>query len=93
MNLIKNQNKYLDLRYSWKDVLPLVQALEKAHPAVSKSGPHLEYPWEDGNAMRLPASLSIVMQLADPRDMKGPKLIRFAKELANEFDSIFPARD
>jgi hypothetical protein len=89
VNQIKNHNKFLQLRYSWKDVLPLVQALEKAHPAVSKSGPHLEYPWEDGSTMRLPATIPIVMQLADPFDMKGPRLIRFAQELANKFDSIF----
>ncbi|MGC4067961.1 MAG: hypothetical protein QM784_25590 [Polyangiaceae bacterium] len=90
VSAIKNQNAYVQLRYNWKDVLPLVQALERAHPAVSKAGPHLEYPWESGATMGLPSThLPIVQQLADPRDPKGPRLIRFARELANRFDSIF----
>lgn len=88
---IKNQNEYLDLRYRWKDVLPMVQALERAHPAIAKGGPHLEYPWEAGLEMGLPAThLPIVKQLADPSDTKGPKLLRFARELSNKFDTLFP---
>ncbi|MDI1428803.1 hypothetical protein [Polyangium sorediatum] len=91
VSAIKNQNDYLNLRHAWKDVLPMIQALERAHPAVAKSGPHLEYPWEQGDVMGLPAThLAIVTQLADPRDPKGAKLIRFARELADRFDSIFP---
>lgn len=91
VNAIKNHNDYLQLRYQWKDVLPMVQALERAHPAVSKSGPHLEYPWEHGDAMGLPAThLAIVRQLADPLDPKGARLLRFARELANRFDELFP---
>lgn len=88
---IKNQNKYLNLHHAWKDVLPMVQALERVHPALQRSGPHLEYPWEDGDEMGLPAThLDIVRQLSDPYDLKGPKLLRFARELANRFDEIFP---
>lgn len=88
---IKNHNEYLGLRYAWKDVLPLVQALERAHPALARRGPHLEYPWEEGDKMGLPAThLSIVKQLADPLETKGPKLLRFARELSNRFDELFP---
>lgn len=88
---IKNHNKYLGLRYAWKDVLPLVQELERAHPALARRGPHLEYPWEEGDKMGLPAThLSVVRQLADPLEMKGPRLLRFARELSNRFDELFP---
>lgn len=91
VSAIKNQNDYLQLHYKWKDVLPMVQALEKAHPAIARSGPHLEYPWEQAGAMGLPAThLPIVKQLADPMDHKGPRLLRFARELVNRFDELFP---
>jgi hypothetical protein len=42
VSTIKSHSEYLDLRYAWKDVLPMVQALERAHPAIAKGGPHLE---------------------------------------------------
>jgi hypothetical protein len=34
--------------------------------------------------------LAIVKQLADPFDPKGAKLLRFARELSNRFDELFP---
>lgn len=91
VSTIKNHGAYLNLRYAWKDVLPMVQALERAHPALAKRGPHLEYPWEAGTEMGLPAThLGVVRQLADPFDTKGPMLLRFAHELSNRFDELFP---
>ncbi|WP_437630702.1 hypothetical protein [Sorangium sp. So ce854] len=91
ISTIKNHNEYLKLRYEWKDVLSMVQSLERAHPALAKGGPHLEYPWEAGTEMGLPAThLTIVKQLSDPLDPKGPKLLRFARELSNRFDELFP---
>jgi hypothetical protein len=91
VSAIKNHNAYLRLRYEWKDVLPMIQALERAHPALAKGGPHLEYPWEAGTELALPSThLAIVKQLADPRDPQGPRLLRFARELSNRFDELFP---
>jgi hypothetical protein len=91
VSAIKNHNEYLNLRYAWRDVLPMVQALERAHPAIAKGGPHLEYPWEAESEMGLPAThLAIVKQLSDPLDPKGPRLLRFARELSNRFDELFP---
>ncbi|MFS8068701.1 MAG: hypothetical protein ACMG6S_20265 [Byssovorax sp.] len=91
VSAIKSHNEYLHLRYAWKDVLPMVQALERAHPALAKGGPHLEYPWETADEMGLPAThLAIVKQLSDPLDPKGPRLLRFARELSNRFDEFFP---
>lgn len=91
VSAIKNQSHYLDLRYAWKDVLPMVQALERAHPALARGGPHLEYPWEEGEGMGLPSThLPVVKQLADPMDTKGPRLLRFARELSDRFDEFFP---
>jgi hypothetical protein len=91
VSVLKNHNDFLQLRYNWKDVLPLVQALENAHPAVAKKGPHLEYPWEAGEEMGLPAThVNVVKQLADPLDPKGLRLLRFARELSNRFDEFFP---
>ena len=41
--------------------------------------------------MALPSThLAIVKQLADPLDPRGPKLLRFARELSNRFDELFP---
>lgn len=91
VSMIKNHNDFLQLRYNWKDVLPLVQALERAHPALAKKGPHLEYPWEAGEEMGLPSThVDVVRQLADPLAPKGPRLLRFARELSNRFDEFFP---
>jgi hypothetical protein len=90
VNIIKNHGKYIRLNYDWRDVLPMVQALERAHPAVAKRGPHLEYPWEAGGEVALPSThLSIVAQIADPRDLKTAKLFRFARELSKRFDELF----
>jgi hypothetical protein len=87
---IKNQAKYTELKYNWGDVLPLVQELERAHPALAKRGPHLEYPWEAGSEMGLPSThLSIVKQLSDPRDLKAAKLVRFAREMTDRFEELF----
>jgi hypothetical protein len=89
INLLKVNNRYNELRYKWSDVLPLIQELERVHPAIAKGGPHLEYPWEGEDRMALPSEVRIVRTLADPLDMKGPKLLRFARELSNRFEEIF----
>jgi hypothetical protein len=90
LSTIKNHRDYIGLRYAWKDVLPLVQALERAHPAVAKGGPHLEYPWEEDDRMALPDELPIVRQFDNPLDPKGLRLLRFARELRDRFDELFP---
>ncbi|KYF80577.1 hypothetical protein BE17_52575 [Sorangium cellulosum] len=90
VSTIKTHAAFVDLRYKWKDVLPLVQALERAHPALARGGPHLEYPWEAGGRMGLPEELPLVRQLDNPLDPKGPKLLRFARELHDRFDELFP---
>jgi hypothetical protein len=90
VRLIKLNASYYDLRIAWKDVLPMIQELERAHPALAKRGPHLEYPWEQETIMGHPSQHLIVQQLADPLDMRGPKLVRFARELCNKFNNIFP---
>ncbi|AGP41864.1 hypothetical protein [Sorangium cellulosum] len=90
VSTIKNHGAFVDLRYKWRDVLPLVQALERAHPALARGGPHLEYPWEAGDRMGLPEELPIVRQFDDPLDPKGPRLLRFARELHDRFDELFP---
>jgi hypothetical protein len=46
--------------YQWKDVLPLVQELERSQPQLAHEGPQrpqLEYPWEDARdgGIRWPA--------------------------------------
>jgi hypothetical protein len=87
---IKTQKDYVGFHYAWKDVLPLVQALERAHPALAKGGPHLEYPWEAGTRMALPEEHWIVRQFDDPSDPKGPRLLRFAREICERFDELFP---
>lgn len=90
ISTIKNHGKYVKLHYAWKDILPLIQELERAHPALAKRGPHLEYPWESGDQVALPRThLQIVKVFDDPRDSNGPKLLRFAKELSNKFDELF----
>lgn len=91
VRVIKTNAAYHDLHVDWKEVLPMIQSLERAHPAVAKRGPHLEYPWEQGPVIGHPSQhLEIVRQLADPRNPRGPKLVRFARELCNKFNDIFP---
>ena len=79
--------------YQWKDVLPLVQELERAHPQLSEQGlPQLEYPWEDRADMsiRWPArDLPIALRMRNPRDVSGPRLLKFAGQLVQQFDQLF----
>jgi hypothetical protein len=90
ISTLKNHGRYVELHYAWKDILPLIQNLERAHPAIAKRGPHLEYPWEQGDRMGLPQSdLQIVRNFEDPTNPVGPKLFRFARELSNRFDELF----
>jgi hypothetical protein len=79
--------------YAWKDVLPLLQELERAHPQLAGDGPKLEYPWEDSidGSIRWPAhDLPIVKRMNNPRDTSAPRLLRFAGLLVQQFDALFP---
>lgn len=82
-------SRHANLRHQWKEVLPLVLALERAHPALAQHGFHLEYPWEDDDGVHSPEDLPVVRELADPRKPRAPQLLRFARELALRFDEIF----
>lgn len=83
------------LQYRWKAILPLVQELERAHPAIAKTGPHLEYPWEEpdgagGFSVKLPsADLPIAKRLASPVPKLAPELLRLATELLDNWSTIF----
>lgn len=86
-----NLNPHLqDFRHNYKRVLPYVRALERAHPAVAKQNPHLEYPWEEQSTVRTPAKhLEVVRDLFDPTNRALPELIRLANDLIKRFDELF----
>ena len=88
---IRNHRRYAELRYRWKDVLPLVEAIERSNPALSPQGRHLEYPWEDAAGVHMPRELPVVAELGDPKRPRAPELLRLARELLARFDEIFPA--
>jgi hypothetical protein len=78
---------------AWEAVLPLIIALEHAHPqAQQDQGPQLEYPWVEGTppVVRGPATdLAIVQRLANPKDMALPRLANFANALTANLDRAF----
>ena len=79
--------------YAWKDVLPVVTELERAHPQLAGRGPQLEYPWEeaDSGGIRWPArDLPIAQRLAAPGSMLGSRVMKFAAQLEQQFDQVFP---
>jgi hypothetical protein len=78
--------------YAWKDVLPLVQELERAHPQLAEGGAQLEYPWEqpDGSIAWPARDLSLALRLGDPRSTEAARLLRFARQLSEQFEAIVP---
>jgi len=79
-------------QHAWKDVLPIVRELERTHPQVAASGPHLEYPWEsttNGTVLWPERDLQIARQLATPQSLVGERVIKFAERLSDRFDDIF----
>ncbi len=71
-----------------KKVLPWIEALTDAHPAIQKNGPHLEYPWETETGVRGPADLLIVRELQDPRTGAASHLFKFANHFLTNFSNI-----
>lgn len=79
--------------HAWKDVLPIVVELERAHPQLAAGGPQLEYPWEDPvrGDVRWPArDLPIAQRLAAPGELTGSRALKFASPLEKDFDQVFP---
>jgi hypothetical protein len=83
-------------------VFSAIRELENAQPAVVANAvktqsvpqyPQLEYPWENPatGAVEWPGQhLSIAKRVADPRDPIGPQLLKFAKALEAQFNTLFP---
>jgi hypothetical protein len=96
--LLKRNQRYLLALgdgdpYRWKDVLPLVQELERAQPQLAQNGPKLEYPWEDpvDGSIRWPArDLPIVRRMIDPKDQSGMRLLKLAAQLVEQCPELFP---
>jgi len=79
--------------HAWKDVLPIVQELERSHPQLAAGRPQLEYPWQDTTTgeVRWPAKdLPIANRFADPKSTEAARTTRFAMELNRAFDGLFP---
>ena len=74
----------------WRVALGVVIDLEKAHPAMAQSGPHLEYPWELSDRVARPGrDLAVVDRLASPRERIALDLIELAQGLIDTFDTLF----
>ncbi len=79
--------------YAWKDVLPVVTELERAHPQLSEGGPQLEYPRQDvatDEVLWLARDLPIAHRLGAPGDLTGSRTLKFATQLIKAFDEVFP---
>jgi hypothetical protein len=70
---------------------PLVDRLERSHPALAGGGPCLEYPWETpGGEIRWPAAHLEVARLFGPRSTEGRLLFDLLERLNERFDEAFP---
>lgn len=76
----------------WHAALEVVEALERAHPALAKEGAKLEYPWETpAGAIQWPArDLQIATKLGNPSSNLAAHLVDFATKIDRNFDGIFP---
>jgi hypothetical protein len=88
---LKHNHKYLPaIGPERNKVLAWAEALTRAHPAIAKNGPHLEYPWEHDNQVCTPSrDLAIVKELRDANVQAAPHLVKFAKHFIDKFDDIF----
>ena len=77
--------------------------LENAHPDVAKANPNLqppkpqwpqlEFPWIDPSSgtVKAPATdLPIARRIGGPNDRIGVLLLKFAKGLVKDFNTLFP---
>lgn len=83
-------------------VFDAIRELENAQPAVVEAAvrnygvpqyPQLEYPWENpaSGVVEWPAKhLPLAKRIADPRDPIGPQLLKFARALEVQFNTLFP---
>ena len=84
-------------------VYKAVFALESAHPDVAKPNanlnppqlqqPQLEFPWIDpaSGTVKSPTNdLPIARRVADPNDLIGVALLKFADALVKNFNTLFP---
>jgi hypothetical protein len=84
-----NNKRLLPIGLRSSNVLAWVEALTRAHPAIAKNGPHLEYPWEQGERVCSPSrDLLIVTELGDARSLALPHLLRFASYFIQNFETI-----
>jgi hypothetical protein len=84
-------------------VYAAVVELENAHPDVAKPNanltppklqqPQLEFPWIDptsGTVKSPTTDLPIARRVADPNDLIGAALLKFADALIKNFNELFP---
>jgi hypothetical protein len=79
---------------AWGDVIWVIEELERAHPQVarSKTNAKLEYPWETtAGAIQWPEhDLPVAKHLGNPRSNLKTRVLKFADQLATQFDQLFP---
>lgn len=74
-----------------KLLAPVVDQLERAHPALSPGGPYLEYPWEtpSGNIQWPAAHLEVAGRFG-PKSVEGQRLFDLTERLCSRFTHAFP---
>lgn len=74
-----------------KLLAPVVDQLEKSHPALSPDGPYLEYPWETlSHEIQWPDAHLEVAQRFRPKRVEGQRLFDLAERLCSRFEQAFP---
>jgi hypothetical protein len=90
------RDKHACRRLGWKPenvkrLVPIVDELERAQPALAKNSPCLEYPWEDprGNVQWPARHLPLLHSFKAKRGNHGIQLLKFGKGLCTKFDEVF----
>lgn len=77
-------------RHEFKIAKSTLLSIERAHPALARGGPHLEYPWEDEQGVYTPhKDLALLSELTDSKNLHANIVVRFGFVLLRRFEQLF----